>query len=151
MRFTGVGNQSIQSNKGGRREMKKFAVWFIGISFLLGVGVCTGVAQMKQERKKDPGTFPKEQHTIHINKEQDKTKDLQKEVDTLKTQQKGSGAVAAQPAAPAAAEKAAVTAAPAQDTKAPAKSSKKGKKAPKDKKAPKAPKDKKDKTATPTN
>jgi hypothetical protein len=42
--------------------MKKITVWFIGVSFLLGVGVCTGIAQMKQEKQLAP--FPKEQHTI---------------------------------------------------------------------------------------
>jgi hypothetical protein len=115
--------------------MKKFIMILTGMAFLLSMSLSVSFGQYKEEKKK-PGGIPS-QDTIHLEKTTDKsTKQMQKDIDALKS---GQTAPAAQ-AAPAAPEtKAAVTAAPpAADPQAAAKDKKKSKKSKKDKKDKKA-------------
>jgi hypothetical protein len=113
--------------------MRKFVTVLTGTVFLLGLTLSAGYGQYKDEKKK-PGGIPS-QDTIHLEKTTDKeTKQMQKDINTLKT---GPQAPAAQGAPPAPESKGAVTAAPpapAADTKAAAKDKKKTKKSKKSKK-----------------
>lgn len=111
--------------------MKKIIGVLTGTVFLLGLTLSAGLAQYgpgKQEKRMGDHPIPS-QDTIHLEKTTDKqTKQMQKDLDALKTGQKA-------PAAPE--TKAAVTTAPpapAADTKDAAKDKKKTKKSKKTKK-----------------
>lgn len=117
--------------------MRKIIVVLTGMAFLLGLTLSAGYAQYgpgKQEKTRGDHPIPS-QDTIHLEKTTDKeTKQMQKDINTLKT---GPQAPAAQGAPPAPESKGAVTAAPpagAADTKAAAKDKKKTKKSKKSKK-----------------
>jgi hypothetical protein len=113
--------------------MRKFVMVVTGLVFLLSLTLSAGFGQYKEEKKKPQG-IPS-QDTIHLEKTSDKeTKQMQKDINTLKT---GQQAPAAQGAPPAPESKGAVTAAPpapSSDTKAAAKDKKKTKKSKKSKK-----------------
>ncbi|MBI5582886.1 MAG: hypothetical protein HY892_03590 [Deltaproteobacteria bacterium] len=108
--------------------MKKFIVLLTGMAFLLGLTLTAGFAQYgpgKQEKSRGDQPIPS-QDTIHLEKTTDKsTKQMQKDIDAIKT---GTKAPAAQAAPPAPETKAAVTAAPAADTQPASKDKKKAKK-----------------------
>jgi hypothetical protein len=115
--------------------MKKMIGLLVGGVFLFGLTLSSGFGQYKKEKESPLNPIPP-QNTIHLEKTDDKKlKEMQKEIDMLKSQQKAPAA--AQTAAPPAA---AVTAAPpaapaaAADTKAPSKDKKKTKKSKKEKK-----------------
>ena len=113
--------------------MKKIVILLTGMVFILGVMLPVSYAQYKKEKKMPLAPIPK-QNTIHLEKTDDKaTKEMQKDIKTLKGEAK----------APAAPEQKAVTATPPApaDTKAQAtKPTKKDKKAKKTKKTKKDPK-----------
>jgi hypothetical protein len=121
---------------GEGEKMKKFIGVLTGVAFLLGMTLSVGFAQYgpgKQEKTRGDHPIPK-QDTIHLEKTTDKeTKQMQKDINTLKT---GQPAPAAQAAPPAPESKAAVATAPpapAADTQAAGKDKKKAKKSKKTK------------------
>ena len=117
--------------------MKKILMVFTGTLFLFGLTLSAGYGQYKKEKQNPTNPIPS-QDTIHLEKTDDKKiKEMQKEIDSLKSQQKAPAA--AQTAPPTAETKAAVTA-PAKETAPAAADTKKAKKTKKDKK------DKKNKT-----
>lgn len=122
--------------------MRKTIVVLTGLVFLLGLTWSGGYAQYgpdKQEKRRGDHPIPS-QDTIHLEKTTDKsTKQMQKDINTLKT---GQPAPAAQAASPAPESKAAVTAAPPAPAAAASASTKDTKKAKKDKKTKKAKKEK---------